>query len=268
MENILQTICRNKRTEVVRQQEAVSIAFLEQTPGFRKRATVSFRQALASSKSGIIAEFKRRSPSKGWLHPEADATEIITGYEASGAAAISCLTDEKFFGGGFEDFRKARAAIKNIPLLRKDFIIDEYQIFQSRAMGADVILLIAACLLPEETRRFSETAHELGMETLLEIHDEQEISHICPTIDVIGVNNRNLKTFATDISHTIALANKIPDSFLKISESGLSDPKTIIDLRNQGFRGFLMGETFMKTAEPGKTLAKFISELACKQINE
>jgi indole-3-glycerol phosphate synthase len=261
VENILQIICDNKRKEVARQKEAVHISFLEYMTGFRKREKVSFRQALATSGSGVIAEFKRRSPSKGWIHPDADVADIVQAYEAAGAAAVSCLTDEKFFGGGFEDFKKARAAINRIPLLRKDFIVDEYQIYQSKVMGADVILLIAACLTQEETVHFAEIAHELDMEVLLEIHSEEELSYIQPIIDVVGINNRNLKTFATDIRHTIALAGKIPDTFLKISESGLSDPQTVIDLRKKGFRGFLMGENFMKTDQPGKTLSEFIRQI-------
>jgi indole-3-glycerol phosphate synthase len=261
VENILQTICDNKRLEVARQKEAVSIPFLEYMLSFQKREKVSFKQALAASNSGIIAEFKRRSPSKGWIHPDADVISIVQDYEASGAAAISCLTDEKFFGGIFEDFKKARAASNRIPLLRKDFIVDEYQIYQSKVMGADVILLIAACLTQEETSSFTEIAHELDMEVLLEIHSEEELSYIQPFIDVVGINNRNLKTFETNIRHTIELANKIPDTFLKISESGLSDPQTVIDLRKKGFRGFLMGENFMKTAQPGETLKEFIKQI-------
>jgi len=260
-ENILKIICANKHLEVARQKEAISISFLEYTLSSQKREKVSFKQALEISDSGIIAEFKRRSPSKGWIHPDADVASIVQTYEASGAAAVSCLTDEKFFGGGFDDFRKARAVIKQIPLLRKDFIVDEYQIYQSKLMGADIILLIAACLTQEETVRFTKIAHELDMEVLLEIHNEEELSYIQPDIDVIGINNRNLKTFATDIRHTIELANKIPDTFLKISESGLSNPQTVIDLREKGFKGFLMGENFMKTTQPGETLKKFIKQI-------
>ena len=260
-ENILEIICANKRLEVTRQKEAIDISYLEYVLSFQKREKISFKQALAASNSGIIAEFKRRSPSKGWIHPDADVTSIVQDYEASGATAVSCLTDEKFFGGGFEDFKKARAVIRKIPLLRKDFIIDEYQIYQSKVMGADVILLIAACLTREETARFTEITHELDMEVLLEIHSEEELSSIQPGIDVVGINNRNLKTFVTDIRHTIELANKIPVTFLKISESGLSNPQTVIELRKKGFKGFLMGENFMKTARPGETLKEFIKQI-------
>jgi len=260
-ENILEVICANKRLEVAGQKAAIDISHLEYALSLQKREKVSFKQALTVSDSGIIAEFKRRSPSKGWIHPEADVASIVQTYEASGATAISCLTDEKFFGGGFDDFKKARAIISKIPLLRKDFIIDEYQIYQSKVMGADVILLIAACLTREETTLFTKIAHELGMEVLLEIHDEEELSYIQSDIDVVGINNRNLKTFETDIRHTIELANRIPDTFLKISESGLSNPQTVIDLHQKGFNGFLMGENFMKTAQPGETLKEFIGKI-------
>jgi indole-3-glycerol phosphate synthase len=221
----------------------------------------SFKQALMDSNSGIIAEFKRKSPSKGWINKDADVTSIVESYEAAGAAAISCLTDEPFFGGSFEDFKKAREVVKRIPLLRKDFILNEYQLFQSKIIGADVVLLIAACLTAEEIARFTSIAHDLDMEVLLEIHEESELSSICPDVDVIGINNRNLKTFVTDINCSLDLANKIPDNFIKISESGLSDPETVIQLRQAGFRGFLMGENFMKTSDPGETLMGFIERI-------
>ena len=261
MSNVLEIICANKRREVALQKEAIHISYLEYVLSFQQREKISFKRALAVSDSGIIAEFKRRSPSKGWINTDADVMSIVQDYETSGAAAVSCLTDEKFFGGNFEDFKKARAVISKIPLLRKDFIVDEYQLYQSKLMGADVILLIAACLTQEETARFTEIAHELDMEVLLEIHSEEELAYIQPDIDVIGINNRNLKTFETDIRHTIELANKIPGTFLKISESGLSNPQTVIDLRKKGFKGFLMGENFMKTAQPGEALKNFINEI-------
>jgi indole-3-glycerol phosphate synthase len=260
--NILDDICANKRLEVARQKEAVPLSYLENRLSFRYPEKNSFKQALIRSSSGIIAEFKRRSPSKGWIHPDADAGNIVQGYKASGATAISCLTDELFFGGNFSDFKRARVACEGLPLLRKDFIIDEYQIYQSKVMGADVILLIAACLSREETFRFTEIAHSLDMEVLLEIHGEEELPYIQANVDVVGVNNRDLKTFVTDIRHTIDLAHKIPDEYVKISESGLSEPETVIRLRKEGFKGFLMGENFMKTREPGKALREFILDLS------
>ena len=259
--NILNTICHSKRLEIARQKEAIPLSDMKSILSFQFRDKVSFKQALASSDSGIIAEFKRKSPSKGWIHPEADVTCIMQSYEAAGAAAVSCLTDEPFFGGSFADFRKAREAIDRIPLLRKDFILDEYQLYQSKAIGADVVLLIAACLKAEEIARFTSIAHDLDMEVLVEIHEESELSSISPDADVIGVNNRNLKTFVTDIRYSLDLANRIPNRFLKISESGLSRPETVMQLRQAGFSGFLMGENFMKTTDPGRALKEFIREL-------
>jgi indole-3-glycerol phosphate synthase len=260
-DSILSSICANKRLEVSRQKEAVPRSSLENSLSAARPEKVSLRQVLLASDTGIIAEFKRRSPSKGWIHANADAEKTVSGYRAAGATAISCLTDEPFFGGSFSDFKRARAACGNLPLLRKDFIIDEYQLYQSKAMGADAILLIAACLSREETFRFTDIAHALDMEVLLEIHAGEELAHIQPGVDVVGINNRNLKTFATDVRHTIALAHKIPTACVKISESGLANPATVVQLRCEGFRGFLMGEHFMKTAEPEKALADFITQL-------
>jgi indole-3-glycerol phosphate synthase len=260
-ENILEKICANKRQEVARQKEAVSLSYLEYMLGFQKRGKISLRKALLRSNTGIIAEFKRKSPSKGLIHPDADVARIVEDYENAGAAAISCLTDEQFFGGSFDDFRIARKTIQHIPLLRKEFIVDEYQIYQSKAMGADAVLLIAACLTQEETARFTEIAHNLDMEVLLELHGEDELPHTAANPDVVGINNRDLKTFRTDICHTVALAAKIPPQFIKISESGLSDPQTVVDLRRAGFRGFLMGENFMKTDNPGETLKAFTGKI-------
>jgi len=261
--NILDKICRSKRLEIAWQKEAIPLSDLKMGLRVKPAMTnsLSFKESLIHSGSGIIAEFKRKSPSKGWIYPEADVTGIVQSYEAAGAAAISCLTDEPFFGGSFEDFKKAREVINRIPLLRKDFILDEYQLYQSKAMGADVILLIAACLTAEKIARFTSIAHDLDLEVLLEIHDESELSSICPDADVIGINNRNLDTFVTDLRHSLDLASRIPDNFVKISESGLSNPETVIQLRQVGFQGFLMGENFMKTADPGATLKEFIGKI-------
>ncbi|MCL1933984.1 MAG: indole-3-glycerol phosphate synthase TrpC [Candidatus Azobacteroides sp.] len=259
--NILNTICHSKRLEIARQKEAIPLSDMKNILSSQFRDKASFKQALTNSDSGIIAEFKRKSPSKGWIHPEADVTTVVRSYEVSGATAVSCLTDEPFFGGNFADFKKAREAIDRIPLLRKDFILDEYQLYQSKAIGSDVILLIAACLTAEEIARFTSIAHDLDMEVLVEIHEESELSSIPPDADAIGINNRNLKTFVTDIRHTLELASRIPDKFLKISESGLSRPETVIQLRQAGFKGFLMGENFMKTTDPGEALKAFIKEL-------
>ena len=257
--NILETICNNKHLEVTRQKEAASLSHLENIINMQNRKKVSFKQSLTQSDSGIIAEFKRRSPSKGWIHPDAEVETIVSGYQQAGASAISVLTDEQFFGGSFLDFEKARKCITQIPLLRKDFIVDEYQLYQSKALGADIILLIAACLTKEESLQFSLLAHQLDMEVLLEIHDESELEYIQPNVDVVGINNRNLKTFVTDIQRTIDLANQLPKEYIKISESGISQPETVINLRKEGFKGFLMGENFMKTDNPAQALKEFIN---------
>lgn len=259
--NILDTICQYKRIEVEKQKEAVSLAHLKNLQNFQSGETRSLKQALLDSTTGIIAEFKRKSPSKGWISQNAKIEQVVEGYEDAGATALSCLSDEHFFGGSFNDFKKARRIIKNIPVLRKDFIIDEYQIYQSKIMGADVILLIAACLTPDQSYRFTNIAHQLGLEVLLEIHNEEELIFIQPNIDIVGINNRNLKTFVTDIQHSILLSHQIPDQFVKISESGLSDPQTVIHLRKEGFKGFLMGENFMKTPNPAKALQQFLSTI-------
>ena len=259
--NILDTICNNKRLEVERQKEAASLSYLKKLLSLQVTETTSFKDALSNSDTGIIAEFKRKSPSKGWIHPNADISSIVKGYEESGASAISCLTDEIFFGGSFNDFKQARNTLTKLPLLRKDFIIDEYQIYQSKLMGADAILLIAACLPPDASYRFTNIAHTLGMEVLLEIHNEEELEYIQPNVDVIGINNRDLKTFQTNIQHTINLSHKIPEKFIKISESGLSQPETVIKLQHEGFKGFLMGESFMKTTDPARTLKEFIQKI-------
>jgi indole-3-glycerol phosphate synthase len=250
-----------KRLEISKQKETMPLNGLKESIKRESRKKISFKQALADSKTGIIAEFKRRSPSKGWINRKADAGKIASDYEAAGAAAVSCLTDGSFFGGYFEDFSRVRANIKNIPLLRKDFIIDEYQIYHSKAIGADVILLIAACISPAETANFIEIAHGLDMEVLLEIHREEELSHIHPDTDTVGINNRSLNTFKTDINHAEKLSSSIPGNYLKISESGLSNPETVIKLRKTGFQGFLIGENFMKTASPGDTLREFIKKI-------
>jgi indole-3-glycerol phosphate synthase len=259
--NILATICTNKREEVARQREELPLARLERVIRLQKRASLSLREALLRSRSGVIAEFKRRSPSKGWIRPEADAACVTLAYEAAGAAAISCLTDERFFGGGFADFERARAVVTRVPLRRKDFIVDEYQVFQSRVMGADVILLIAACLTREEARHLAGIARSLGMEVLLEIHEEGELDYVQPHADVVGINNRDLKTFSTDISRSSLLAREVPGDFLKVAESGLSRPETVIALREEGFRGFLAGECFMKAPDPGEAAREFIMQV-------
>ena len=269
MKDILQDIVANKRIEVERQKQAVKLQTLLGLGGERlERPTRSMRAALAASPSGIIAEFKRKSPSKGWLHPDAAVAGVLPAYEKGGASACSVLTDSNFFGGSLGDLCKARNLV-NLPLLRKDFIIDEYQLYQARVMGADAVLLIAACLSPEQCLAFAELAHTLNMEVLLEIHSETELEHLNPSVDMLGVNNRNLGTFHTDVENSFRLAEAMKTvtreknlSPLLVSESGISATVTVAQLRQAGFRGFLIGETFMKTEQPGETLAQFIGGLS------
>ncbi|MDR1408273.1 MAG: indole-3-glycerol phosphate synthase TrpC [Tannerella sp.] len=272
--DILHTIVVNKRREVAFQKAAVSLETLLSMGGSRlERPTASMRAALAGSPAGIIAEFKRRSPSKGWLHPQARVADVVPAYERCGASACSILTDGDFFGGSFADLQHARA-LTRLPLLRKDFIVDEYQLFQARVMGADAVLLIASILTRDECSRLARTAHSLEMEVLLEIHDEAELPYLNPHVDMLGVNNRHLGTFDTSVENSFRLADMLrthagpPDRApLLVSESGLSDADTVCRLRRAGFRGFLIGETFMKTPRPGDTLKQFVEQLGAAQIH-
>jgi indole-3-glycerol phosphate synthase len=266
--DILQEIVESKRIEVERCKEAVPLDTLVEM-GYERlnRNTRSMRKALAASPSGIIAEFKRKSPSKGWLYPNADVAGVLPLYEQGGASACSVLTDEDYFGGSLNDLQKARACV-DLPLLRKDFMIDPYQIYQAKIMGADAILLIAACLTTEECAKMAKTAHELQLEVLLEIHSPQELEYLNPCIDMLGVNNRNLGTFHTDINNSFRLIEEIvkhtggdENSPLLVAESGISRIDSVKELRAAGFRGFLIGETFMKTENPGVALSDFIEEL-------
>ena len=262
MADILETIVANKRKEVERQKQAVSLQTLVALGGDRlERPTRSMRQALATSETGIIAEFKRKSPSKGWLHPGAQVQEVLLFYAEGGASACSILTDGNFFGGSLTDLQQARRLVE-IPLLRKDFIIDPYQLYQARVMGADAVLLIAACLTTEECAQLAATAHSLQLEVLLEVHRAEELDHVNADIDMLGVNNRHLGTFDTDVKHSFKLIEQLKGyDPLLVSESGISQTETVKLLRAAGFRGFLIGETFMKTAQPGETLRHFIEAL-------
>lgn len=260
--NILDKIIAHKRLEVLEDRMNLPIQELQQMAGFR-RTPFSLRQSLLQPNgTGIIAEFKRQSPSKGVINANADVVDVTGAYAANGAAALSVLTDKKFFGGANEDLIRAR--VNEIPVLRKDFIVDEYQIVEARAIGADVILLIAACLTPEEVKRLAAFAKELQLEVLLEIHNEHELQHICDECDVVGVNNRDLKTFTVDVHRSIALSAQIPANKVKISESGITDTDTILRLRDAGFQGFLIGENFMKQEDPAIAFASFVKHL--KQV--
>ena len=253
--NILDKIVSQKRIEVAAAKAAKSQSALEHDPFF-SRPTLSLAEALRKVNApGIISEFKRQSPSKGIIN-DSVAPEVVTaGYVGAGAKGLSVLTDAPFFGGSFADFGKARVVNPNTPMLRKDFMIDAYQLFEAKAMGADVILLIAACLSPQEVQTLARKAHELGLEVLLEVHDADELAQsLCDEVDMVGVNNRNLKTFSTSVETSVKIAAQIPDRFVKISESGLKDAETIVQLFEQGYRGFLIGETFMKTPNPAVAL--------------
>ena len=259
MEDILSEIIANKRKEVDLQKQAISIEQLSE--GISDLLpTRSMKQAIASSPTGIIAEFKRRSPSKGWIKENARPEEIVPAYAASGASAVSILTDEIFFGGTLRDIRTVRPLI-NLPILRKDFIIDEYQLYQARIVGADAVLLIAAALEQTQCRALADKAHELGLEVLLEIHNTDELPYIYKDIDMVGINNRNLGSFHTDVANSFRLAEQLPQDTILVSESGISQPVTVSKLHDAGFRGFLIGETFMRTEKPAETLKEFIAQV-------
>lgn len=260
--DILQEIVAHKRIEVKRFKQQLS----EQEIHRRVEAILDFcvpsmSKALTASESGIIAEFKRHSPSKGWIKEEGKADEIPLSYQEHGAAALSILTDEQYFGGKDDFIRIARHAGVHIPILYKNFIIDEYQLFQARLCGASAVLLIAADLSKEECRSLLSTAHGLGLEVLLEMHSEEELEYAEMEPDMCGINNRNLGTFITDVQNSFRLAELLSKDSVKVSESGISNPDTVKALRLAGFRGFLIGETFMKTSDPGKALKEFISKL-------
>ena len=258
---ILDKIVERKKQEVTAAKAKVSQEELTQYPLFN-RSCYSLKDAiLDAEKTGIIAEYKRASPSKGVINNSVSVEEVVAGYQSAGASAISVLTDADFFQGSLEDLTKARTVL-SIPLLRKEFIVDKYQITEAKAYGADIILLIAACLTAHEIEDFSIYAKSLGLNVLLEVHNEEElVQNIFPTIDAIGVNNRNLKDFSVSLEHSYDLVNKIPDNYIKVSESGISEPVTIKNLKNRGFNSFLIGENFMKTANPAQAIVEFVGQL-------
>ena len=262
MIDILEEIVAHKRKELKELKSILPLHDLaekvEEYLENDKRQILSMRQSLAASDSGIIAEFKRRSPSKGWIKEDGEPTVIPPSYAENGAAALSILTDENFFGGRLKFIQQARPLVPHTPILRKDFIIDEYQLLQARQIGADAVLLIAACLSKQKCKELARKAHALGLETLLEVHSEPELEYVGDNIDMVGVNNRNLGTFHTDVQNSYRLANLLPKDYLLVSESGISNPLTVRELRQAGFRGFLIGETFMKTPNPGLALKEFI----------
>lgn len=220
----------------------------------------SLKKALEVSSSGIIAEFKRRSPSKGWLHQLAQAAEVTRSYDEAGAAGLSVLTDEKYFGGSMDDLRSAVASVQ-VPVMRKEFIVDEYQVVEAKLAGASAMLLIAAALTITECKRLTEFAGDVGLEVLLELHDEREVEYILPMHTLIGVNNRNLGSFVTDVQKSFRMIELLPKEAVLVSESGISDPSLVRSLREAGYRGFLIGEHFMRGGRPGATLKDFITEV-------
>jgi indole-3-glycerol phosphate synthase len=257
--NILDQIISTKRKEVEARKRERPVHLLEAT-GFFERQTLSLKRSILDpSKTGIIAEFKRRSPSKGVINGTADVFDVTSGYTAFGASGLSVLTDTEYFGGSEADLRKAR--LNNIPILRKDFIIDEYQIIEARAMGADVILLIAACLTPSEVLSLASFAHSLQLEVLLELHDEEEIGHINTYTELVGINNRNLKTFSVDMEKSISMAEKIGTGAVRIAESGITVPGDIDRFRQYGFDGFLVGERFMREPDPAAAFGEFLKNI-------
>jgi indole-3-glycerol phosphate synthase len=257
--NILDKIIEHKKKEVAERKERVPVQELEQQ-SFFSRKTLSLKQFLLDdTRTGIIAEFKRKSPSKGIINATADVVTVTSAYAKYGASGLSVLTDEQFFGGSTNDLIQAR--INQVPILRKDFVIDEYQIVEAKAMGADLILLIAACLTPAEVKRLAEFARSLQLEVLLELHAEEELEHICDATELVGINNRNLKTFVVDIERSLNMAARIPAGKIKIAESGISDPANIRLFKEHDFKGFLIGENFMKTQDPGSAFHNFITQL-------
>ena len=257
--NILDKIIVQKRIEVEERKTKTSVAELQQRPLYA-RPVLSLKQFLLDdTRTGIIAEFKRKSPSKGIINDKVDVVEITSAYANNGASCLSVLTDELFFGGSSEDLMKAR--VNQIPILRKDFIVDEYQITETKAMGADVILLIAACLTTAEVKRLATFAKTLGLEVLLELHAEEELEHICGETEIVGINNRNLKTFEVDIERSLQMAKQIPADKIKVAESGISSVENILLFKENGFRGFLIGEYFMKEENPGIAFKNFIYKL-------
>jgi len=259
--NILDKIIETKKTEVAGQKRIVSLEQLEKFPLFNRKCNSLKASLLKSGSSGIIAEFKQKSPSKGEINFKAKVEDVTKAYAEAGAVALSVLTDFEYFGGSPENLVKARLTNPLIPILRKDFMIDTYQVYEAKVWGADLILLIAACLSFEEAEMLAKTAKELGMEVLLEVHNAEELEKVNDFVDIVGVNNRDLKTFTMDIETSVRLSKLIPDKFVKISESGLDSAKTIHYLRENGFKGFLIGETFMKTENPGEACRMFIKEL-------
>lgn len=255
---ILDKIIARKEEEIAKAKSKISIEELKNSEFFG-RPTFSLKETL-KTKSGIIAEFKRKSPSKGIINDKVSPLEVVSAYEKLGASGISILTDLDFFGGNFQDILEVRNSI-NLPILRKDFMIDEYQFYEAKSIGADVVLLIASCLSPNQVQEFTALAHELNLEVLLEIHTEDELQHFNKNMDLVGINNRNLKDFKVDLQHSVNLKNHLPKDTLSVAESGIYSVEDFKYLKEKGFDGFLMGEHFMKDQNPAEKFAEFSNEI-------
>ncbi|MDP2043235.1 MAG: indole-3-glycerol phosphate synthase TrpC [Algoriphagus sp.] len=258
--NILEKIIADKYREVADKSSVLPIKLLEQSIYFEGKVVSMKKYVTNPEKSGIIAEFKRKSPSKGMINGSASVEQVSIGYMQAGASALSILTEKEYFGGSNEDLKVVRK-YNFCPILRKDFVVDEYQIIEAKSIGADCILLIAAALEPGKLKSLAAFAKSLGLEVLLEVHDGEELDRcLNDHVDLVGINNRNLKTFEVSLDTSLNLINKIPSNFVKISESGISDPNTMIELKKAGFDGFLIGENFMKSARPEQAAYNFIKE--------
>jgi indole-3-glycerol phosphate synthase len=254
---ILDEIIANKRKELALAIERTTLRDLEKRKLFKRRILSMTDFIINPDKTGIIAEFKRKSPSRGVINADVTIEEVTTGYFRSGASALSILTDQMFFGGSESDLTRARE-LNSIPILRKDFILDEYQIIEARAMGADAILLIAAVLSPGQVLHLARFARSLEMQVLLELHGRSELNRICEYVDMVGVNNRDLNTFEVDMEVSLELAGEIPADFVRISESGITSPLVVKKLRSVGFQGFLIGENFMRAPDPVLAFSDFV----------
>lgn len=254
--NILDKIVARKREEVREAKQKVSLSELEQSVYFSQIVPSFKRRILAEGSTGIIAEFKRRSPSKGDINGNARVEDVLPGYEKAGVACASVLTDRDFFGGGDADLIQARELVK-LPIIRKEFIIDPYQIYEAKSFGASAILLIGAILNASQTADLAAVANALGMEVLFEIHDEVELNQLNNHIQLVGINNRNLKTFKVDLEQSMRLAEMLPSEMVPVAESGIASISDYFMLKDAGFKGFLMGEYFMKQPNPAEACAAF-----------
>jgi len=258
--NALEKIVLEKKKQVQDDKLVFPLELLERSACFKRECMSLKASLLRKDKSGIIAEIKKHSPALGEINPGVNVEKLSIGYEQAGASAISVLTDKKFFGGSNADLTTAREHNFG-PILRKEFVVDEYQVIEAKSIGADAILLIASILSKEQIVQFTDKAHQLGMEVLLELHAVQELEKVYVGVDVIGVNNRNLETMKIDIATSRSMAKLVPDGFIKISESGIRDAKTVIELKKLGYNGFLIGSNFMKHPEPEKACAEFIQQI-------